>query len=99
MIGFLIAAVSLTPNIQAAILDGIRYELRDPDSATFRNFRANAKGDFCVEVNARNGYGGYTGYQTWAGHVGSHKTKLKPPNGWGEGVRQIECEDDGVQAL
>lgn len=37
--------------------------LKDPDSAQFRNLRIG-KGDIvCGEVNARNSYGGMTGFQ------------------------------------
>lgn len=40
--------------------------LRDPSSATFRNVHwsrtSNGSGHFCGEVNARNGFGGMTGF-------------------------------------
>jgi hypothetical protein len=47
---------------------GVRGMLRDPDSARFRNVRLSQKiADIpdpvvCGEVNAKNGFGGYTGY-------------------------------------
>ncbi len=44
--------------------------LKDPDSAKFQNLRVvtNSKGQQCVcgEVNARNSFGGYTGYKEFA---------------------------------
>jgi len=66
---------------EAQAKDAIRYVLKDPDSAQFRgttpffktlyNFGFGAAGSYeplwalCVEVNAKNSYGGYTGYQSW----------------------------------
>ena len=61
------------PNITEAVLisraqRGVRDMLRDPDSAKFRNVRlSRGMNDVsgpvvCGEVNARNGFGGYTGY-------------------------------------
>lgn len=46
--------------------DAIRGRLRDPDSAEFRETRFYSGGRVpvvCGEVNSRNGFGGYTGYQ------------------------------------
>lgn len=61
--------------------DAIRRVLKDPDSAQFRDagqffktlydFGLSAYGNYeplwamCIEVNAKNSYGGYTGYQNW----------------------------------
>jgi len=40
----------------------IRGDLRDPESARFRDVRRNTeKGAVCGFVNAKNGYGGYVG--------------------------------------
>jgi hypothetical protein len=98
MITLLIAAslVSPAPNVTEAIASGIKYQLKDPDSARFRNFRMNAEGDFCVEVNARNEYGGYTGFQTWRGKLRENKIKLHAPNFWGNGVMNLECNERGL---
>jgi len=45
----------------------VRGELKDPDSAQFRDVRANYTEDFgvtaCGRVNARNEFGGYTGFR------------------------------------
>ena len=43
--------------------------LKDPDSAKFRNVRMKKYDDMhiiCGEVNAKNSYGGYTGYKKFA---------------------------------
>jgi len=44
----------------------IKGQLKDPESATFRNVHFYSGGGtpvVCGEVNARNGFGGYTGYE------------------------------------
>jgi hypothetical protein len=45
----------------------VRRELKDPDSAQFKDVRANYTEEFCVvacgRVNAKNEFGGYTGFQ------------------------------------
>lgn len=45
----------------------IARNLRDPSSAQFRSARgyqiANGETAICIDVNARNGFGGMTGYQ------------------------------------
>lgn len=47
--------------------DAVAERLRDPSSAQFRNVKAgqanNGLNTVCGEVNAKNGYGGYAGYQ------------------------------------
>lgn len=63
-----------TAKVQA--VDAVKYRLKDPESAKFRNFTPFFKmfysygltgGDeplwtLCVQVNSRNSFGGYTGY-------------------------------------
>ncbi|WP_299440255.1 hypothetical protein [uncultured Rhodospira sp.] len=47
----------------------VRQKLRDPDSAQFRNIRIvehTAGKLVCGEVNARNVFGGYVGFQLFA---------------------------------
>lgn len=45
----------------------VRGELKDPDAAQFRDVRANYTEEFgvvaCGRVNARNEFGGYTGFR------------------------------------
>jgi hypothetical protein len=66
---------------QAQAKEAIRRVLKDPDSAQFRdatpffktlyNFGLGAAGSYeplwamCIEVNAKNSYGGYNGFQHW----------------------------------
>ena len=51
----------------------VRRELKDPDAAQFRDVRANYTEEFgvvaCGQVNAKNEYGGYTGFRrfVWGG--------------------------------
>ena len=41
----------------------IAARLKDPGSAVFRGSYVSPKNAVCGEVNARNGFGGYMGYQ------------------------------------
>ncbi len=53
-------------NVVIASRDGVRARLRDPDSAEFRNVGFYSGGEspaVCGEVNAKNAFGGYTGYE------------------------------------
>jgi hypothetical protein len=46
--------------------------LKDPESADFRDVVVVHKGQWrtvCGEVNAKNGFGGYTGYSEFLGSV------------------------------
>jgi hypothetical protein len=63
----LLAAVSLTPNQTRAIEQEVKTLLRDPQSAQFRNIKANDKHVFCGEVNSKNGFGGYGGFTKFLG--------------------------------
>ncbi|MFN4092192.1 MAG: hypothetical protein ACK4FG_04785 [Brevundimonas sp.] len=51
----------------AATEEAVRNKMRDPGSVRFRNSRFHIFGDgtpmVCGEVNAKNGFGGATGYQ------------------------------------
>jgi hypothetical protein len=68
-------SADLTPEQRAAgevsVQTAARYfarTLRDPSSAAFRNVFIRRRGErisICGEVNARNGYGGYTGFQAF----------------------------------
>jgi hypothetical protein len=41
----------------------VRVALRDPSSATFRTIYVGPGGVTCGDVNAKNGFGGYTGFR------------------------------------
>lgn len=57
-------------NAKSAAIRGAREALKDPESAQFRNVVAYPKtgGGYsvCGEVNARNGFGGYGGFERFA---------------------------------
>jgi len=66
--------------------------LRDPNSATFRGgFRAyclaNGETAYCTEVNARNGFGGMTGFQPALVNMGKGRSPLV----WLDDVAAHEC--------
>ena len=61
---------SLSRSEQSTIVamsrDGVKSRLRDPSSARFRNVGYYSGGEssaVCGEVNAKNGFGGYTGFE------------------------------------
>lgn len=41
----------------------MRARLKDPESARFQNIRPVARGEICGQVNAKNAFGGYVGFQ------------------------------------
>lgn len=56
----------LTPAEKAMIQHAVRAELLDPDGAQFRLGADNVKAEkYCGLVNAKNSYGGYTGYKVF----------------------------------
>lgn len=49
---------------QTAVEQSVRKSLREPDSARFEQITINpAEKTACGRVNARNGFGGFTGFQ------------------------------------
>lgn len=61
-----------TPDEVAAIETGMRNRLKDPDSMKMENVRIGPASlptmrTVCGEVNAKNGFGGYTGMRTFYG--------------------------------
>ena len=69
--------VELPSRITAAAKQQVSYTLKDPDSAQFRNVRGFAfsgpGGGYvvCGEVNGRNSFGGYAGFQPFRTNVGN----------------------------
>jgi len=46
--------------------DLVRTSLKDPESANFKNLRVMSNGRaLCGDVNAKNSYGGYTGFKAF----------------------------------
>lgn len=56
----LIAAVPKAAEQTAIEL--VKAQLKDPDSAKFKGIKPMGEKGFCGWVNAKNGYGGYTGF-------------------------------------
>lgn len=52
-------------------------QLKDPDSAKFRNVFAKDKTLVCGEVNAKNSYGGYNGFTFFYSHISAVDGKLE----------------------
>jgi hypothetical protein len=62
----LFAALSLTGCDSKEVSEAkdiVRAKLRDASSAQFRNVRETAGGTVCGEVNSKNAYGAYTGFE------------------------------------
>ena len=59
---------SATKTDIAAIRDSMQDYLKDASSAQFRNV-VKIGTDVCGEVNAKNGFGGYTGFRKFAAGV------------------------------
>lgn len=51
------------PSAEEQVRRVLEMQLRDPSSLLLRNVRKAANGGICGELNARNGFGGYTGFQ------------------------------------
>ncbi len=63
----------------------VANELRDPESAQFRNISKTKKNEFgvvtvCGEVNGKNAYGGYVGYQRFVNNPPSDRVYME--NAW-----------------
>lgn len=68
-------AFAAKPNIIEVGKEMVRSELKDPDSAKFRNLTAytnkkEGKWMVCGEVNAKNAMGGYHGYMLFIASEG-----------------------------
>lgn len=69
---YLLAGCDQTADQKAIAAAG----LKDPSSAQFRNLRA-ANGNLCGEINGRNSFGAYAGFQRFV-VVGSEPVILEP---------------------
>jgi hypothetical protein len=76
LIGLLVGAGSVsaevrefTPAEKAMIAAVVTADLKDPDSAQFQwpaiDFGQHVFYSYCGKVNAKNSFGGYTGYKTF----------------------------------
>jgi len=60
----------------------VASELRDPDSAQFRNIIESKENEWgvvtvCGEVNGKNAYGGYVGYQRFVNSPPSNRVYME----------------------
>ncbi len=61
-----LVACEKTPVVDSeeiAVQKAVTASLKDPDSAKFGKFTLVSEKDACITVNAKNGFGGYTGDQ------------------------------------
>jgi len=59
--------------------DVVRHSLKDPDSAKFESsYKPSGENDghLCGKVNAKNSYGGYTGYKNYYVYINTKDGKL-----------------------
>ena len=69
-LAILLAFTMMLPSRGAAdewdkVREAVKERLKDPESAQFRKFRKVSDGEICGEVNAKNSYGGYTGFSAF----------------------------------
>jgi hypothetical protein len=73
-------SVAATVQAKMIFLDAhaaVSEQLRDPQSAQFRHDRLVADEKLvCGEVNGKNGYGGYAGFQPYIFYATSHQAKI-----------------------
>lgn len=53
----------LSDKTQAALTEAFDWYLFDPRTALVRNLKARPNGTICGQLNAKNEYGGYTGFR------------------------------------
>lgn len=81
----MLAASTLNSDRHKAAIELVKAELKDPDSAKFRDIKPmGEKGGVCGWVNAKNEYGGYTGFAVFfvnsEGKVAILTPELSEPN-------------------
>ena len=78
-------AVTMTKGLQAAVETAVRTELKDPNSATFKHYRAFRDKDgalrVCGAVNSKNSFGGYVGFTPFVAYVSEVGGGKYQPNG------------------
>jgi hypothetical protein len=91
----------LLTNDEIALIEGaVKRSLRDPASAVFKHPEYfQGENVYCVRVNARNGYGGYTGFQQISLLVRSSGGRIISAasfdGGHGQRVVDLYCEEKG----
>jgi hypothetical protein len=66
-----------TADQQATVIAMVKAKLKDPDSAQFKGIKRMDDGNYCGWVNAKNGFGGYTGFGVF--FTGSKGAVMVPP--------------------
>jgi hypothetical protein len=73
--------VPLPPAAQQSVARAVADQMKDPNSAQFRNwhaFESQMGLIVCGEVNARNSYGGYVGFTHFVAHAAPDGRLLSP---------------------
>lgn len=80
LIAMLLAAAApvVTAAEKAHAIEVVKDRLKDPDSARFRDIKKMSDGGICGWVNAKNEYGGYSGYQVF--FIGPKGAAMLPPD-------------------
>lgn len=72
-------ALERTPGHQKGLAEfALKQRMKDPESAQFRDERMYTRGDtlvVCGEVNAKNSFGGYTGFKAFVSINGAAVTE------------------------
>jgi hypothetical protein len=73
--------VPLPQAAQRAVAQSVASQMKDPNSAEFRNWHAFESQNgllVCGEINAKNGFGGYVGFTHFVAHASSDGRILTP---------------------
>jgi hypothetical protein len=73
--------VPLPPAAQHVVAQAAANQMKDPNSAEFRNWHAFESQNgliVCGEINAKNGFGGYVGFTHFVGHASPDGRLLMP---------------------
>ncbi|WP_155295656.1 hypothetical protein [Burkholderia thailandensis] len=103
-LGISYAQNSAGPADEKAIKQAVTHELIDPDSAKFREIKVSADGNTaCGYVNAKNKFGGYTGFKIFQGvliRTPNHPTHFAvisiSNNEVEEQANLIVCQKNGI---
>lgn len=74
------------PGLLHSVLTNVADLFRDPESVQFRDVRLGKEDALCGEVNAKNGYGAYVGFQPFY-NLRMSQTPHPPPPQVGVTVR------------
>lgn len=96
--------VDVSPDIEAQAQDAVRRGLKDPDSARFGGMRAgrdprDGSTVVCGMVNAKNGFGGYTGSAPFQVRFRSGSAVVEAVDDGARGsvgLAQIWCRNNGL---